>query len=260
VYRIAKPRGKRPHILFFDIETSPLLIWAWGTREVDAIRVKREWHILCFAYKWQGGRAHFIREKQYRGDDRNVVRALWELFSLADVIVAHNLSRFDRRRANARFSHHGLTPPKPYMEVDTLRIARREFAFTSNRLDELGEYLGVGRKEKHDGIDTWLDFMGERGAAAQRRARAQMRRYNIRDVELLEKVYRKLLPWARGTPNMGLWRKGEYACPACGSINVRKNGVRHTNTGVRQELLCNDCGRHARVRKQETTTEKVMLV
>jgi hypothetical protein len=107
-----------------------------------------------------------------------------------------------------------------YPNVDTLKVARRNFAFTSNRLDDLGKSLGIGRKVKHSGFELWL-----RCIKGNPKAWDRMRQYNMRDVKLLEKVYWKLLPWMETHPNLAIL-KGGKGCPKCGTSAVTKNGFR----------------------------------
>src|SRR6266487_356449 len=192
-----------PRILLFDIETAPSLGWVWEKWETNVLAFKTQWYILSFAYKWLGEkRIHthalpdFTIFTKDREDDSGLVRELWSLLDRADIVVGHNGDRFDLRKSNARFIVHGLAPPSPYKSIDTLKIARRHFNFTSNRLDDLGQYLSVGRKLAHTGVHLWLGCM--RG---DEKSWTMMRRYNAQDVALLERVYLKLRPWATGHPN-----------------------------------------------------------
>jgi len=63
-----------------------------------------------------------------------VVRVLRDLIDEADVVVAHNANGFDNKIAMARILSHGLTPPSPFVSVDTLITARRVFKFGANSL------------------------------------------------------------------------------------------------------------------------------
>jgi len=145
----------------------------------------------------------------------------------ADIVIAHNGIAFDTRKIQARMLFHGLNPPSPYREVDTLKIARKHFSFTSNRLDDLCQTLGIGRKLATGGFDTWLGCM--RGDP---KAWAKMTRYNKRDVKLLVALYKKLLPWTTVHPNLATisGAAGEM-CPKCGS------NKRH----VASWILCYGC-------------------
>lgn len=100
--------------------------------------------MLSFAYKWfgeSGTRVHTL--PQYRlykkdpFDDSKLIEDLWKLFDEADIIIGHNINSFDIKKANTRFIENGLMPPSNYQTIDTLRVAKKYFGFTSNKLMEL---------------------------------------------------------------------------------------------------------------------------
>ena len=234
-------------VLLLDIETSPILAYVWKLWEADAIAVKQNWYVLGFAYKWFGERkTHTRMLPDYPGyepnsdNDRALCIELRVLLDQADVVIWQNGDRFDGRKMNARFIYHGLNPPSLYKTIDTLKIARKHFAFDSNRLDALGEFLDEGHKIAHTGYkNLWLRCM-----AGDPIAWRKMRHYNKRDVDLLEKIYLRLRPWATTPsqhPNLTWWTR-EDACPTCRSHKIESKGWRYTSTGQRRRYVCNDCG------------------
>lgn len=234
---------KPPAILFFDIETAPLRIYAWKTWQTDAIKVERDWHMLSWSAKWHDGKqttkalCDYDGYKPHSEDDGQLVTELWELFAKADVIVGHNLDRFDIKKTNTRAILNGLKPTSPFATVDTLKVAKKHFAFTSNRLDSLGEVLGLGRKVKTGGFELWEGCM-----SGNEKAWAKMKRYNAKDVTLLIKVYEKLLPWIGNHPNLAVIWEREHGCRNCGSQQLSKQGRKMTTTGYRQSYKCTNCG------------------
>ncbi|MGH7867674.1 MAG: hypothetical protein ACREP9_08610 [Candidatus Dormibacteraceae bacterium] len=72
--------------------------------------------------------------------------------------MAHNGDYFDIPWVKGRLLFHGLPPMRPIPTIDTKALASRHFYLNSNRLDYLGQYLGVGKKIKTD-YDLWLDCM-----------------------------------------------------------------------------------------------------
>ena len=230
-------------LLYLDLETFPILAYVWGLYQQDAIDVKTNWYIASFAYKWENDKKitvkslpDYSRYNKNMEDDSALCRDLWDLYDQASVVVAHNGDRFDIRKSNARFIVHGFEPPSPYKSVDTLKIAKRNFAFSSNRLNALGDYFGFGRKLPHTGWDLWKRCLsGDRGAWAT------MKKYNVRDVELLEKVYLRLRPWHGQHPNMNE-RLDEERCPVCRSNNVQRRGVRTAIKRRYARLHCQACG------------------
>lgn len=229
-------------ILLFDIESAPLLSETWGYYEQNVLRVTRASYLICFAYKWLGDESiRCISPINYRGrsvsDDRKRVKKLWELLNQADVVVAHNGYDFDVKLSMAYFAHNGLKPPRPFKLVDTKKVAKRHFRFYSNKLDELGAYLGYGRKLMNPGYTLWVDCM-----AGKRKALLKMAEYNKRDVELLEKVYLRLRPFMDNHPNYNVILDRVIACPNCGGHTMQARGWHITRVSKAQRYQCRDCG------------------
>lgn len=230
-------------ILLFDIETSPNLAYIWGIYEQNAISVERDWFVMCFAAKWLDEKRvinysidKFPLYKKDKFDDRCVLEQLWHLLDNADVVIAHNGDSFDIKKVNARFIELGFEPPSPYITVDTLKLARKHFKFDSNKLNDLGEHLHIGRKVKHEGFKLWKDCLNGKKSAWN-----LMNKYCKQDVVLLEKLYFKLLPWIKTRYNFNVVNNTSYACPTCGSLKLEKRGFNFTKTGKYQRFKCKDC-------------------
>ena len=247
-------RSNKPvKILIYDLETAPLLGYSWGKYEQDIIEFEKSWYILCFAYKWLGGKTKvlalpdFKTYKKNPEDDKELVKELWKLFDEADITIAHNNSDFDYKKSNTRFIENGLTPPSPYKVVDTLQVARRHFKFPSNRLDDLGKDLGVGRKIEV-GYSVWRDCLRGKPSAWRK-----MKRYNKNDVDLLYRMYEKLKPWMKETIT-----RNHDACPKCNSKSLVFNGWRQTTGRRYQRLRCNNCGGSCAERTGEKIEKTLM--
>lgn len=228
-------------ILLYDIETMSNLAYVWGKYEQNVIQYERQWYMLSFAYKWLGeDKTHvvslpdFKTFKKDKTNDKELVTALWKLFDEADVIIAHNGNSFDQKKSQARFIVHGLGKPSPYKQIDTKLVAKQYFNFNSNKLDDLGETLGLGRKIDTGGFDLWLGC-----ANGDKKSWQKMCAYNKQDVILLEKVYLKLRPWMEKHP--AFHENG--ICDHCGSKALTKRGfgIRGAGTKV-QRLQCQGCG------------------
>jgi len=231
-------------VLLLDIENAPLKAYVWS-KYVDGaiIDMISEWYMLCWCAKWLDGKRMMSdaiwNYKEYDKDseyDYPIALSLRKLIDQADVVVAHNGDRFDLRKINAKCCEHGIDPPSPYHTLDTLKIARKHFMFTSNKLDDLGRLLGVGRKLRTGGFDLWKDVMD-----GDAKAQSQMLRYCMQDVVLLEDVYKKLRAWHSG-PSIA--ETGKMQCPKCGGENVIKDGFYKTQKNLTkyQQFRCNDCG------------------
>lgn len=227
---------KKPRILLFDIETTPNISYTWGKWEQNVIKFKKEWEILCFAYKWlDEDKIHCFA----RMSEKNLTIKLWCLFDEADVIIAHNGDKFDIKKSKAKFLQYNLKPPSPYKTVDTLKIARQQFAFNSNSLGDLCKTLDIGSKIKTGGADLWMDCIDGKDSAWRK-----MIEYNKHDVVLLEQVYLKMRAWSPGHPNTALYDRLVDACPVCRSKNIIKKGERYLKTRSVQRYKCKDCGKY----------------
>lgn len=210
--------------------------------ETNIIDLKKSWYILCYSYRWQNEKKihsvalnDFPAYKKDPEDDSALCKRLHKLFSDADVIISHNI-KFDIKKANARFIKHSLPPPSPYKTYCTLQQARRHFAFTSNRLNDLGRYLGLGRKMPHTGWDMWRKVM--HGDA---KAWATMRRYCSRDIELLIDVYERIKAWSPSHPRLTAY-SDKPGCPTCESPKVQRRGNHIALKRKTPRFHCQSCG------------------
>ncbi len=236
-------------VLYFDIETSPNLGFIWGKYEQNVIAYVAEWDLIGFAYAWGDGRVQSMYPSKMAGpatildNEGEIVRAAHELFDEADVVIAHNGDKFDIKKSNTKFIQYEMLPPTPVLSIDTLKIARQTFAFNSNKLDDLGEYLGLGKKMKHAGFDMWMGCMN-----GEQKYYTMMNKYNKQDVNLLRKVYKRLRPWMKNHPNM-LTDESQVSCVKCASIRLTRRGCKRTPGGITyQQWQCKDCGGYSRSR------------
>ena len=162
---------KLPKILMLDIETTPIPVWCWslGKQYVQTHNMMKDdngktidWYILSWSAKWLYNDKVLSdvltpKEAINRNDER-VLQSVWKLLDEADIIIAHNGDRFDLRKIKARFLSNGIMPPMPYKTIDTLKVARKEFALTSNKQDYITKLLGVQEKLDTD-FQLWVDCM-----------------------------------------------------------------------------------------------------
>ena len=234
-----------PRVLFWDIESSPALGYVWQKYQTDVLSFETDWYLLSIAWSWLGedkvsvkGLCDFDRYASEPENDIELAALAHRLFCEADIVVAHNGIAFDTRKAQARMIYHGFDPPTPFKEVDTLKIARRHFAFTSNRLGDVCNFLGIGTKLETGGFQTWHGCL-----KGDERAWAKMKKYNRNDVVILEKLYLKLLPWMVRHPNMASLADRPEACPKCGvEGTMQARGDYITALSRRKRFQCTGCG------------------
>lgn len=231
-------------VLLFDIETAPNIGYTWQKYEQDVISFKQEGFMLSFAYKWANENKinafslpDFPLWKRNKHSDSSLVKELWKLLDKADIVIGHNAKRFDIKKSNTFFLKAGLKPPSSYKVIDTCLEARKRFSFNSNKLDDLGTYLKLGRKIKHSGFDLWLGCMSN-----DKESWRLMVKYNKQDVVLLEKVYKKITPWIDPLPKFPL--VPPKRCPRCGSKHFKKDGKDPQVGHTFQKYECLDCDKH----------------
>jgi len=252
---------KEPKILIYDIETSYNVGSTWAKWQQNVMHFVEQKHLFCFAYKWYGqgddeiqviGQTDFARAyKRNRRDDRQVAQELWKLFDQADVIVAHNGNSFDQKETQTRFLYHGLERPRPYKQVDTTLVSRRHFRMNSNSLNDIGKFLGLGKKLPHFGFEMWQEIYEN----ADPDMWQTMRDYNVQDVVLLSQVYETYLKngWIDNHPNMAIISGRLNSCPKCGGEGrMMKRGTVTTNTVEYQQYQCGHCKSYVRERKAGT--------
>jgi hypothetical protein len=245
--------GESPRVLLWDIETSPIVGYAWDKWNTNLLRIEQDRFLLTIAWKWLGEtKVHCLglpdfpeRYAKDPTDDYELAKLAYELFDLADVVVAHNGVAFDTKKAQARMIAHGFGPPSPFKEIDTLRIARSHFSFTSNKLGDVCAVLGIGSKLDPGGIETWFQCI-----AGDPHAWRRMKKYNKQDVVILEKLYIKLRPWANRLPNLANIGDRPGACPKCGvEGKMVSRGWTTTAVTKRRQYRCGGCGGYVSGRK-----------
>ena len=244
----------QPKLLLLDLETSPLITFAWEIYEANAIKVIHDSQILCFAYKWLGDKSvKVIGQDDFKGykpgvnNDKDVVQALWGLFNEADAVIAHNGRNFDTKVAQARMMVRGLNPPAPFKQIDTKLVAKRYGRFTSNKLDDLGKTLELGQKLETGGFKIWEGCL-----AGDKKSWHKMKKYNKQDVALLEQLYIRLRPWIENHPSMGLMSGEADACPKCGEGPMKLSKKRrYAKVGWAIQSQCQACGGYSTIRKRE---------
>jgi DNA polymerase elongation subunit (family B) len=237
--------------LFLDIETSPNLAYTWEMYEQDVLKIVKQRDLLCFAWKWLGEKKVNVCGRCDCKNDKSFIKKLHGLFNEADIIIAQNGDEFDIKMCNTFFIKNGFNPPSPYKTIDTLKIARSKFRFNSNKLDDLGEYLGLGRKIKTGGFELWLKCLRNDKAGWKK-----MKQYNKRDVVLLEKVYNKLSSWAI---NICVNNDKGMICPNCGSDKINFRGWNFTRVFKNRRFVCKNCGRWSQSNLKVRYNEKEYL-
>lgn len=257
----------RAKVLLLDIETAPMLanVWRLWDKLYNMDAVLEDWHVMSLAWMWDGEEVDDIKVVSQRDmagytpgteQDAGLLEIAWNLLDEADVVVGHNLDRFDLKKLKARMVQNGITTrPSPFKQVDTLKIAKREFAFTSNRLDYLANALLGTQKIPTGGMKLWQDCK-----AGDEDAWTAMEIYNAYDVELLQGVYHKLRGWDKSHPNLSIMSGNLDVCGVCqeGTL-VETEQMYHTNVSSFRVYRCDACGAVHRGRSNLRATHDVRV-
>lgn len=252
--------GKVFKRLFFDIETSPNLVFSWNVGHEVRIghdNIVKERAIICICYKYEGS------DKVYsltwnKGDDKKMLEKFASVINTADEVIGHNSDNFDIKWVRTRCIYHGISMTHDIKSIDTLKASRGKFRFNSNKLDYLGKYLGVGEKMDTGGFDLWKDIILKNS----RKALNKMVDYCKQDVVLLEKVFQKLNPYIPHKTNAAkMFDRTPITCPECLCDDTVINKYKTSAAGVKSVTLqCKGCHKYFSVlesRFNKAMVEKV---
>lgn len=239
---------KRVRLLFYDVETAPMLSYHWAPK-TEYIRehlvVDDDRAVLCWSAKWSDDteviESRLTGKEAKSQDDSRIVGELADLIREADYVVAHNGNRFDYKRVNTRLLLNSLTPLGDVQMVDTLLIARQSFDLPYNNLEYLAQKLGFDGKHETS-FELWRkSVMGHVPSLKT------MSAYCSQDVILLEHVFHAMAPYAKRLPRLvdaTEWR--QELCPYCGSQDREISGTHRTKMNNFRKFRCLECRREYR--------------
>lgn len=238
--------NRKPKVLVFDIETAPILAYVWSIWEqnVGLNQIASDWHLMSWAAKWLDEKQVMYMDQRSAKDltnDKDILEGLWNLLNEADAVITQNGKAFDSKKVNARFIMNGMGPPSPYQHIDTKQLAKKHFAFTSNKL----EYMSANINKKYkkyshkafSGFDLWVECI-----KGNPKAWDEMEKYNKLDVLATEELYHKLSPWGGTGVDLNLFRGPPKFLCQCGSSNLKRRGYAISKTGKYSRVHCDNCG------------------
>lgn len=234
------PKQSQLKIVTWDIETTPVTAYSWDLypNAISHDSIVQDWSIICSSWKYLGNPKIYATAIKDVGDDYEVVKTTRDILAAADIIVGHNIDKFDVRKLKARIAYHKISPLPKLITIDTRKVAKEVGGFTSNRLDYLGKFL-LGQGKMHVDYQLWLDIMNGSKTAVKK-----MVEYNKVDVVRNEEIYLHLRPYMNRHPHVAVIQNGhKLDCPKCGSTSLQKRGFAITLGGNKQQRLqCNSCG------------------
>jgi hypothetical protein len=222
-------------LLLLDIETAPTLAYVWRMYDenIGVEQIVKPTRITCWAAKWVGKKGvMFASEWQY--DRKVMLQTVWDLLQECDAVLTYNGDKFDLPKLMGEFAREGLGSPGQLTSIDLYKTVRK-LGFQSNKLEFAAPHLGIGEKVKNSGFRLWAGI-----EAGDPQARKEMEKYNRQDTVLLEGLYKTIRPFIKNHPYLGIGGVGE--CPACGSSNIQRRGMRRTKAFFIERLHCQACG------------------
>jgi len=233
--------GNKPVIGIMDIETLPLIAMTFGIWQQN-IGLEQIVSDICML-SWAG---KFLNESEVYSDiltpdetktrdTYRITKSCWNFLSKCDILVGHNFNQFDRSHINNEFLKHNL-PPLKYVVVDTLSIAKKNFNFTSNKMQFINTKLNLILKVENEGFKLWRDCSN-----GNQEALKTMESYNRGDILSTEDLFYKLRPYINNF-NVALYNEiEELQCPVCGSIDLSEEGNYFTSAGKWVSYRCSNC-------------------
>lgn len=240
---LLKMRGNQYKIkrLFFDIETSPNIVYSWRigyNLNITPDNIIDERKIICISYKWENEDKIYSLTWDANQCDKQMLIDFIAQANKADELIAHNGDRFDIKWIRTRCIYHRIPMFPQYKTLDTLKKAKSGFNFNSNKLDYIAKFLGVGAKVKHSGFDMWVQVM-----KGNQEAMDEMVTYCEGDIIVLEDVFLTMQNYIKMNTHNGVINNNlKYSCPSCGGEHpvLLKNNVTAMGT-IKRLMECNDC-------------------
>jgi len=243
--------------LFYDIEVSPGVYWAWRPGHDINLSYKnqlREAAIICVSFKWEGQKKvrHFVWDKNQ--SDKELVRKFIDVLNEADEICGHNSDSFDLRWIRTRAIKHGIPMSPDFVAYDTWKEAKKLFRFDSSSLDYISKYLGVKEKKQTGGSGLWTEVVFDKC----KKALTEMIAYCDNDVISQSEVFEKMKPYIKNKSHIG---GSVRSCPECGSANVHIKCHKTSAAGHKKvQFQCQEkgCGKYHTVAASRFEKDKAI--
>jgi uncharacterized protein YprB with RNaseH-like and TPR domain len=247
---------KKPKILYLDIETHymEVAVWGLGEQRVGLDQILKDWELAAWSAVWGDDKKLMYQDRRKGRSEKELLKGVHKLLNECDILATQNGVRFDSKKLNAKFAEHHMTPPSSYRHIDTYKIGKKYFGFTSHKLEYMCEKLGLKyKKSKHKefpGLELWKEC-----AKGNLAAWKVMEDYNKKDILALRALHKEIQPWD-GTINFNVYSDGVTTACYCGSTDFIKNGYCYGSTGKYQRYSCKQCGAESQSKKNELSKEK----
>ncbi len=232
----------KPKVLFYDIETRPLLAYIWRlgeqvVRHYQLAEAGDKYGIICISYAWNDGKpAKVIHWDYNKQDSGRVVREFDKIIRQADITIGKNSDRFDVKHINTQRLLNNLPPLPEWVDYtdDLEKQLRKYFIFPSQGLDYISKELGLGGKVKME-FQDWVDIVEEKS----KKAFVKMCNYNKKDVEDTRTIWNRIKAHVKPKLNHSTFYE-DVRCANCGSNKLIKSGTRQRGKMTYQTFFCKE--------------------
>lgn len=251
-------RKNTASVLVFDVETAPMQVYTFGMWDQNIGVEQVISHIFLLSWSAKLLNSSFLYndvltpKEAKKKDDSRIVKEIWNMLNDKDILIGQNIKEFDLKVLNTRFLYYGMKPLSHHKIVDTLIVARSNFAFPSNSLKFINKFLGIKQKKENAGFRLWKECMEGNADALK-----EMSSYCDGDVLAEEDLYYKMRPFIKGHPNLALYSEiQEDICPNCGSFALVEEGYYYTPSSKFESVRCEDCGAVSRRKQNQLSKSK----
>lgn len=176
--------------------------------DIECTDLDAHWaRILTIGLKPQGKKAlvlvnqSILKEGAGRSNDRNILVAARDILEEFDLIVSYYGGhwRFDLPMLNTRLLVYGEKPLSPKFHLDLYSVAKKSLRFKRLNLAIIAKFFGIGELKTQIDPNDWV----EAAMDGSRKALKEIIRHNKGDVEILDKLFPKLIPFVRGIRREG---------------------------------------------------------
>ena len=231
-------------LVFFDLETSPMLAYVWSTGKqfVTHQQLETQTKIISAQWMFEGDKEVSYEAWDSNQDDTRVVLAISEVLKYAKVAVSQNGRQFDHKILRWRANILGLPPIREVEIFDTLSLSRKAFRPASHKLDYRSAAYGLGGKI-HMELKDWIDVLKKKPGSLEK-----MVKYGCKDILDLRRLFWKELPYYQTLPSSlaklvypFLGNSREF-CSKCASKKQRKFDIYPTKIDNKAMMKCEHCG------------------
>lgn len=228
-----------PKVLFIDIETRLMKVYSFGIwqQTIRPEQILDDWNILSYSASWLGSDKIIYSDLKGKNisKDKPLAKEIRDLMDEAQIVVAHNGDGFDLPKIMERILCYKIPRPSDYKTIDTKKLLKRHFGFTSNSLSYACQRLGIAQKLKHKkfpGLELWKEL--EKG---NKSAWKEMEAYNRQDTVCLKELFLRIQSYCR-IPSLDAHNMTNCVC---GSKRLVKNGKGISGSSMVQRYICQDC-------------------